>query len=103
MTPQLFDAFRLHDQEGFALDLSYDAAKASGVEVNLAAFACDALGAGWDNDKVKREVMKVRPDINWDEFQFRMAALWTATGKLKDPDCWAVMKQHLVDTNKRAA
>ena len=103
MTPQFFDAFRLHDQEGFTLDLSYDAAKINGVEVNLAAFACDALGAGWPEEKVEREITKVRPDVVWDDFRFRMASLWTVTGKLADPGCWAAMKQHIVDADKRSA
>lgn len=97
----LFDAFKLHDQEGFPLECSVDYGRTCGTEVNMACFACDALAAGWPEEKVGKTIEGARPDLNWTEMRNRLAALWTVTGKLPDPRCWPDMKKFVIDAQLR--
>lgn len=95
----LLDAFRLHDQDGVPLEITMEVARTQGVGVNLAAFACDALFAGWTDDKVRRVIEHACNDNGlpfvWSEFYFKLASLWTVTGKQQIPTCWQTMKQHI--------
>lgn len=77
----MFDAFRLHDELGFPLELSVDAGRANGVKVNLAAFACDALEAGWTKERIDATIQGARPDFVAEDFWWRMAMLYTLSGK----------------------
>lgn len=97
----ILDAFKLHDQEGIPLDMQHDMAKMRGAEINLAAFACDALGAGWPEKRVEQVIKSARPDVDWTEFMHQLAALWTVSGKLPDPEMWVVMKDYIVTTRQR--
>lgn len=97
----LLDAFRLHDQDGVPLEITMEVARTQGVGVNLAAFACDALFAGWHDDKVRRVIEHACADngvpFAWAEFKLKLAQLWTVTGKHPDPAMWTKMKEHLAD------
>ena len=95
---QFFEAFRLHDEQGVSLELTYDMASASGFQVNLAAFACDALAAGWTEKRVESVIRTVKSDLDWREFRARLAELWTLSGGLPDPECWPAMKRRLIST-----
>lgn len=97
----ILDAFKLHDQEGIPFSIQHDMATASGAEINFAAFACDALGAGWTEEKVESVIKSARPDIEWDEIRNRLALLWTVSGKLPDPEMWVAMKDYIVKTQER--
>ena len=99
----VFDAFRLWDEMGFPVEETQRILKERGTGINPAAFACDALGAGWLEEKVERTLRAVSPDLDWQEFRYRLAALWTVTGKLPDPECWSVMKRRVVDGKTVAA
>lgn len=99
----IYDAFRFHSEVGLPLEVQVDYAKINGMEVNLAAFACDALGAGWKEEKVRKILETARPDLNWAEFRNKLAMLWALTGKLKDPEAWAAMKQRIVDHGTKEA
>jgi hypothetical protein len=85
-------SFRLHDQDGVPLSLQQDMATAGGININYAAFACDALGAGWTEERVRKTIMDARADMDWSVFRQRLAQLWAVTGGLPDPDCWSAMK-----------
>ena len=93
----IYDAFRFHSEVGLPLEIQVDYAKMNGMEVNLAAFACDALGAGWKEEKVKQILETARPDINWPDFRAKLSMLWQASGALGDPEMWEAMKQRIVD------
>ncbi len=93
------DAFKLHDQEGFPLTCSIAAGQERGISVNVAAFACDALKAGWSDDKVYLLIAEARADngLPFDRAAFRekLAELWALSGGAKAPECWDQMKRFL--------
>lgn len=89
----IYDSFRLHDQDGLPLSFQQDLCRTMGLEINYAAFACDALSAGWTEQRVEQVITEARPDIEWKEFRARLATLWTLCGSLPDPECWDVMAQ----------
>lgn len=95
MNPML-DAFRLHDEQGFPLTAALAAGKQVGIHVNLAAFACDALRAGWQEDKVRRTLEEACADngelFSWEAFRGKLALLWKVAGGQPDPECWQGMK-----------
>lgn len=95
MNDQIFDSFRMHDQDGLPLIIQWDLAQVHGTHINLAAFACDALLAGWKETKVELTLRDVVPDLDWTEFKFKMAQLFTLAGKAPEPDCWRKMKRYL--------
>ena len=99
MSP-VFEAFRLYDQEGLPLSVLIEAARAAGLMVNLAAFTCDALVAGWTEDRVAQVVGTACRDnglwFDWPAFRAKLASLWVLCGSLPDPECWSVMKQRLI-------
>lgn len=97
----IFDAFRLHDENGLTLDIAHDMAKAMDVEINSAAFACDALGSGWNERKTQKIIRQVYPDIDWIEFMKNLSILWTLAGSFPSPECWRLMKQFIVETPQR--
>lgn len=100
-----FEAFRMHDEMGFPLTVAVAAAEANGTHVNLAAFACDAFNVNWTEEKVRRILEEACADngipFKWSDFYFRLAALWTASGKPPHPDGWKTMKAYIVDTPNR--
>lgn len=104
----VMDAFTLHDQEGIPLTVSMSLAKERGLEINCAAFACDALAAGWSLDKIMATIGAARNDNNmpWYEGEFRekMSGLYMVSGGPSlGPSIFLAMKQFLVDAPKRVA
>lgn len=96
----IFDSFALHDQEGIPLTAHLMNAEKSGVVVNLATFACDALFAGWTLEKTLRTIAHACNDngIPFDQAQFghKINILWIATGRKPDPECWKGMKDFII-------
>ncbi len=92
----VFDAFVYHDQEGLPIAFAMEAAAKLGHRVNLAAFACDAMAAGWTDEKLRQTLESACCDFgmpfNWDEFRGKLAQLWTLVGAQDEPECWRAMK-----------
>ena len=94
-----FDAFKLHDQEGVPLTVSVGAARANGMEINLASFFCDAMQAGWTKERTLSIIAAACADNGGQfvelEFMQKVAQLWTLAGSLADPVCWSEMKKRI--------
>jgi len=104
MTPEL-DAFKMHDEQGFPLTASVAAAQQHGTRINLAAFACDALDAGWTQDKVRRTLEEACADNGlpfvWADFYDKLVTLCRVSGAPSAPNHWKAMKAFIVDTPNR--
>ena len=102
--PQM-DSFRMHDEMGVPLRVSVCLGKENNIPVNLAAFACDAMFAGWTDDKVARTIAEACSDngivFKKDEFWTKIFQLWKLAGKKGNPECWKAMKEFIVDTPSR--
>ncbi len=96
-----FDSFKIHDQEGVPLSVQWDMARASGHDINLAAFACDALHAGWTEDKIRKVICEAAPHVEWIVFMRKLKDLWMVAEVKPDPYCWQAMKKFIVDTQNR--
>jgi hypothetical protein len=104
LNPQ-FDAFRMHDEQGFPLTYALSVGADMNTPVNIAAFACDAYTAGWSEDKVRRVLAEACVDngipFHWDIFKHSMAALWTAAGRPTYPEAFTIMKEFIMDAPLR--
>lgn len=96
----ILDAFDLHNTHGFTLDVAMDAAATQGTSINLAAFACDALGAGWPIERVRATITSAAPHVVWPDFLHKLAQLHTLAGSPQDPEAWTKMK-NLIQSYER--
>jgi hypothetical protein len=94
-----FDAFKLHDQEGMPLTVGIGAARANGMEINLASFFCDAMEAGWTKERTLAVIAAACADnggkFSEQPFMQKVSELWTLAGSLSDPVCWPEMKKRI--------